>query len=70
MLALNCSFFNREYILVNVLKVLASIISMCNFHIIFLSKIMPRYFTPFTTGMFRSLSVRWDSGSGRCLRDK
>jgi hypothetical protein len=36
MLALNRSLLNREYILMNVLKALASIISMCNLHVIFL----------------------------------
>jgi hypothetical protein len=35
MLALNRSLFNREYILMNVLKALASIISMCNFHALY-----------------------------------
>jgi hypothetical protein len=39
MLALNRSLLNRDYILMHVLKTLASIISMCNFHVIFLSKI-------------------------------
>jgi hypothetical protein len=43
MLALNRSLLNREYILMNVLKALASIISMCNLHVILLSKITPRY---------------------------
>jgi hypothetical protein len=45
MLALKLSLFNREYILMNVLKALASIISMCNLHAILLSKITSRYFT-------------------------
>jgi hypothetical protein len=40
MLALNRSLLNREYILMNVLKALASIISMCNLHVILLSKIV------------------------------
>jgi hypothetical protein len=39
MLVFNRSRLNREYILINVLKALASIISMCNFHVIFLSKL-------------------------------
>jgi hypothetical protein len=63
MLVLNRSLLNREYILVNVLKALASIIYMCNFHVAFLSKITLRYFTLFASGMFRPFSVRWDSGS-------
>jgi hypothetical protein len=57
MLALSRSLLNREYNLMNVLKALASIISMCNLHVILLSKITPRYFTLFTTGMFRPLNV-------------
>jgi hypothetical protein len=43
MLALHRSLLNREYTLINVLKVLASIISMCNLHVILLSKITPGY---------------------------
>jgi hypothetical protein len=43
MLMLNRSLLNREYVLINVLKALASIISMCSLHVIFLSKITPRY---------------------------
>jgi hypothetical protein len=42
MLALKRSLLNREYIIMNVLKALASIISMCNLHVILLSKITPR----------------------------
>jgi hypothetical protein len=42
-IVLNRSLFDREYILINVLKALVSIISMCNFHVTFLSKITPRY---------------------------
>jgi hypothetical protein len=45
MLVLNRSLLNREYILINVLKALASIISMCKLHVTFLAKITPRYFT-------------------------
>jgi hypothetical protein len=65
MLVLNRSLLNKEYILINVLKALASIISMCNLHVTFLSEITPRYFTLFTNGMFRPFSVRWDSGGRR-----
>jgi hypothetical protein len=39
MLALNLSLLIREYILMNVLKALASIFSVCNLHVILLSKI-------------------------------
>jgi hypothetical protein len=42
MLAPNRSLFNREQALINVLKALASIISVCNLHVIVLSKITPR----------------------------
>jgi hypothetical protein len=45
MFVLNRSLLNREYILIKVLKALASIISMCNLHVTFLLKITPRYFT-------------------------
>jgi hypothetical protein len=58
MLALNRSLLNREYIRINILKALASIISMCNLHVILLSKITPRYFTLFTNGIFRPFNVR------------
>jgi hypothetical protein len=62
MLALNCSLLNMEYNLMNVLKFLASIFSMCNLHVILLSKITPRYFTLFTNGMFRPFNIRRESG--------
>jgi hypothetical protein len=45
MLALNPSLLNREYILMNVLKALASIIRMCNLHVILLLNNTPRYLT-------------------------
>jgi hypothetical protein len=45
MLVLNYSLLNREYILINVPKALASIISMCNLHVTFVTKITQRYFT-------------------------
>jgi hypothetical protein len=41
MLSISRSLLNREYVLMNVLKVLASIISIYNLHVIFLSKITP-----------------------------
>jgi hypothetical protein len=53
MVALNRSLLNREKTLINVLKALASIISICNLHVILLSKITPR-----CKGMFRPLNVR------------
>jgi hypothetical protein len=51
------SLLNREYILINVVKALASIISICNLHVTFLSKITQRYFTLFTNGIFRPFNV-------------
>jgi hypothetical protein len=57
----NGSLLNRKYIVMNVLKVLASIISMCNLHVILLSKITPRYFTLFTNGIFRPFNVKGES---------
>jgi hypothetical protein len=69
MLALSRSNLNREYVLMNVLKALASIISTCKLHVIFLSKITPRYFALFTNGMIFPFNMRRDSG-GRRLRQK
>jgi hypothetical protein len=63
MLALYRSLLNREYNLMNVLKALASISSMCNIHVIFLSKIAPRYFTLFINGMFCPFNVRRESNA-------
>jgi hypothetical protein len=62
MLVLNRSFLNTEYTLINALKALASIISMCGPHVIFLSKITQRYFTLFTNGTFCPFNVGRDSG--------
>jgi hypothetical protein len=55
MLTLNRSLLNREYNLMNVPKALASIVSMCNIHVILLSKITPRYFTLFTNFLLHNL---------------
>jgi hypothetical protein len=57
MIALNRLLLNKEYILINILKALASIIFMCSLHVIFLSKITPRYLTLFTNGIFLPFSV-------------
>jgi hypothetical protein len=62
MLALNRSLLNREYILMNVLKALASIICMCNLHVILLSNNTPSHFTLFKNGIFRPFNVRRESG--------
>jgi hypothetical protein len=53
MLTLNRSLLKWESNLMNVLKALVLIVSMCNLHVILLSKITPRYITLFTNGMFR-----------------
>jgi hypothetical protein len=42
---LNRSLSNREYVLINALKALASIVLMCSLHVILISNITPRYFT-------------------------
>jgi hypothetical protein len=60
MLVLNRSILNSEYILISVLKALASISSVCNLHVTFSSKITSKYFTLSTNGMFRPFSVTWD----------
>jgi hypothetical protein len=57
-LVLNHSLLEKEYILINVLKALASIISICNLHVTFLSTITPRYFTLFINGISRPFNVR------------
>jgi hypothetical protein len=62
MLVFNFSLLNMEYNLMNVLKALASVISMCNFYVILLSKITPRYFTLLTNGMSHPLNIRRESG--------
>jgi hypothetical protein len=58
MLALNRSLLNREYTIIYVTNALVSIISMCNLHVTFSSKITPRYFRLFTCGLFRPGTVR------------
>jgi hypothetical protein len=58
MLVLNRSLLNKEYILINVLKALASIISIYNLNVTFLSKITPRYFTLFINEIFHPVNVR------------
>jgi hypothetical protein len=62
MLLFSRSLLTTEYSLPKVLKVLVSTISMRNLHIMFLSKITPTYFTPFTKGMLRPFHARRDSG--------
>jgi hypothetical protein len=53
MLVLNRLLLNRGYVVINAPKALASIISMCHLHVIFLSNITLRYFTLFPNGIFR-----------------
>jgi hypothetical protein len=62
MFLLNHSLLNRGYILMKVLTALAPVVSMCSFHVIFLSKITPRYFILFTNGMFCPFNIS-ESGS-------
>jgi hypothetical protein len=62
MLALNRSLLNREYILLNVLKSLVSIICNCHLHVILLSPNTLRYFTLFINRIFLPFNVRGESG--------
>jgi hypothetical protein len=62
MFMLNCSLLNRGCILMKVLKTLALMVSIHSRHVIFLSKIMPRYLTSFTNGMFYPFHIRSESG--------
>jgi hypothetical protein len=48
MLALNRSLLNKEYVLINAVKDLTSIVFICGLHVIFLSNIIPRCFILFT----------------------
>jgi hypothetical protein len=57
MLVLNRLLSNREFAIINVLKPLASIISIRNINVSFSSKITSRYFTLFTNGIFRPFNV-------------
>jgi hypothetical protein len=61
MLVLNRSVLNRGRILMNVSKALASIVYMFSLHVIFLSKIIPKYFALFTNGMSLPFNVRRES---------
>jgi hypothetical protein len=54
-----------QFNLMNVLKALASIVSMCNLHVILLSKI-----TLFTNGMFCPFNVRRESGAYHVLHNR
>jgi hypothetical protein len=54
MLVLNRLLLNRENVVINALKALASIISICDLHVIFLSNITPRYFTLFAQSQSQS----------------
>jgi hypothetical protein len=58
MLALNRSLLSKEYTLINVVKALASIISMCNLHVTLLSKITPRYFVQLLTKVMKKRGIR------------
>jgi hypothetical protein len=47
MLVLNHSLLNKEYVPINALKALASIIFICSLHVIFVPNSTPIYFTLF-----------------------
>jgi hypothetical protein len=47
MLVSKCSLLNKEYVLINTLEALDSIIFMCSLHVIFLSNITHIYFALF-----------------------
>jgi hypothetical protein len=68
MLAL-IALLNREYIRINVLKALASIICKCNLHVILLSSNTLRYFTLFRNGIFRLFSLRREDRPSLILID-
>jgi hypothetical protein len=70
MLALKCSLLNRECVLINALKSLVSIVFTCSLHVIFLSNIMPRYFTLFTKGMFCKKRLRRSNSIYQPLKSK
>jgi hypothetical protein len=46
MLVLNRLLLNMEYVVINALNALASIVSMCDLHAIFLSNITKKYRLP------------------------
>jgi phosphatidylethanolamine-binding protein (PEBP) family uncharacterized protein len=58
-LVLNRLLLNREYVVINALKALASISSMCGLHVIFLSNITPRYF---------NIIYKWDIPPIQCKK--
>jgi hypothetical protein len=69
MVAPKRSFLNREKILINVLKALASGISMCSRHVILLLKITSKYVTLLRLGQMVTLPTHtwevFDSNIGR-----
>jgi hypothetical protein len=58
MFELKCSLLNKEYVLINALKALVSIVFICSPQVIFLWNITQRYFTLFTKGMFCPFIVK------------
>jgi hypothetical protein len=62
MLVPSRSLLNMRYVLMNVLKTLASIVSICSFHVIVPSKITLRNFTLFLYRMLSPFSVRRNCG--------
>jgi hypothetical protein len=65
MLLLNLSLLKREYTQMNVLEALASIISMCGLHAIFLSKITGLVYTPFSRLLHSNGSTLHNTERGR-----
>jgi hypothetical protein len=61
-LVLNRSILNGRYILMNILKAFASIVSLCGLPVISLAKITPKCFTLFTNGMSCQFDVRSEPG--------
>jgi hypothetical protein len=53
-----------------VLNAMASMVSVCSLHVIFLLKNTPRYFTVFTNEMFCLFNVRSESGRLNSMRER
>jgi hypothetical protein len=62
MFVVKSSLLNKGHVLINALKALVSIVSICSTQVVFLSNITPRYFAICTNGMYCPFIVRSDSG--------
>jgi hypothetical protein len=69
MLVLNRSLLSSEYIIINVLKALASIISICNLHVTFLSKITPIIFYAIYKSNISSIECEVSLGRSTTTRE-